>query len=348
MKPVIEEVVKFIDAYGEVVEQPQDELNAFKDFLNYWLEYDVNNCYYSLLSDALRNALSQIQYREDITKEEKIEEYKNLFNMFIEEYKKLPITKTEDGKYEVSLVSKSHIQEVETNPQNETIDITKEKTSEMENEEKLSVLQKAFESIKSAFGLEKTETPADAQPEVKPEDEIKEEVIEEGEATAEEVVVEETPVVEEVVEEVEASQEVQEEIQEEVVEEIAEEVVAETQEELEAIDKTNEEIDVEALVKAKLDVEKELAELKKSNEEKEIAIEKMSFIQKAKDEYNMLVGTPEEIGEKLYSISKSNLCEEIKDYVLEQLKKVSNKNEELGDKFKVTKQFKQIASKRTL
>ena len=332
MKPVIEEIVKYIDAYGEtIIEQPQDELNAFKDFLNYWLEYDVNNCYYSLLSDALRSGLSQIQYREDITKEEKIEEYKNLFNMFIEEYKKLPITKTEDGKYEVSLVSKSHIKEVETNPQNETTDITKEKTSKMENEEKLSVLQKAFESIKSAFGLEKTETPADAQPEVKPEDENKEEVVEEGEATAEEVVVEETPVVEEVVEEVEATQEeVAEEIQEQVEEEIAEETI-ETQEELEAIAKTAEDIDVEALMKAKLDVEKELAELKKSNEEKEIAIEKMSFIQKAKDEYSMLVGTPEEIGEKLYSISKSNLCDEIKDFVLEQLKKVSDKNEGLTE-----------------
>ena len=47
MKPVIEEIVKYIDAYGEtIIEQPQDELNAFKDFLNYWLEYDVNNCYY--------------------------------------------------------------------------------------------------------------------------------------------------------------------------------------------------------------------------------------------------------------------------------------------------------------
>ena len=57
----------------------------------------------------------------------------------------------------------------------------------------------------------------------------------------------------------------------------------------------------------------------------------MSFIQKAKDEYSMLIGTPEEIGEKLYSISKSNLCDEIKDFVLEQLKKVSDKNEGLTE-----------------
>ena len=84
-------------------------------------------------------------------------------------------------------------------------------------------------------------------------------------------------------------------------------------------------------MKAKSDVEKELAELKKANEEKEIEIEKMSFVQKAKDEYSMLVGTPEEIGEKLYTISKSNLGEEVKSFVLEQLKKVSKENEELTE-----------------
>ena len=57
----------------------------------------------------------------------------------------------------------------------------------------------------------------------------------------------------------------------------------------------------------------------------------MSFIQKAKDEYSMLVGTPEEIGATLYSISKSNLDEESKSFVLEQLKKVSVNNKELTE-----------------
>ena len=55
----------------------------------------------------------------------------------------------------------------------------------------------------------------------------------------------------------------------------------------------------------------------------------MSYIQKAKDEYSMLVGTPEEIGEKLYAISKSTLDDTVKEYILDQFKKVSAKNEEL-------------------
>ena len=325
---VIENLVKFVDFYGEPSVEAEQDYNAFKDFLNYWLEYDINCTYYNLLSEALQGALNDIKYK-DISKEEKVQEYEKLFNMFIEEYKTLPITKTQDGKYEVSLVSKSHTKEVETNPQNETADITKEKTSEMEKQEQLTLVGKAFDLIKSALGLEKSETPAEEQPEVQqesveetPAEEVaKTEEVEEPAENAEEPAQEaevEAPVVEEVVEEeVEQAEEAPE----------AEEPVEEAEEE---VAKTSE-IDVEALLKAKSDVEKELAELKKANEEKEIEIEKMSFVQKAKDEYSMLVGTPEEIGEKLYTISKSNLGEEVKSFVLEQLKKVSKENEELTE-----------------
>ena len=315
---VIENLVKFIDFYDEPTAEADDDYNAFKDFLNYWLEYDINCTYYNLLSEALQSALSDIKYK-DIPKEEKVQEYEKLFNMFIEEYKTLPITKTKDGKYEVSLVSKSHIQEVETNPQNETVDITKEKTSEMEKQEQLTLIEKAFDLVKSAFGLEKSETPAEEQPEVQQEP------------------VEETPA-EEVAktEEVEAPAENAEEpaqkaeveapvVEEEVKDEPAEEV------EEAPVEKTSETVDVEALIKAKADVEAELEALKKSNEAKEIEIEKMSFVQKAKDEFSMLVGTPEEIGEKLYTISKSNLETEVKDFVFEQLKKVAKENAELTE-----------------
>ena len=55
----------------------------------------------------------------------------------------------------------------------------------------------------------------------------------------------------------------------------------------------------------------------------------MSYIQKAKDEYSMLVGTPEEIGTKLYEINKSSLTDDIKDFIMEQLKKVAKENESL-------------------
>lgn len=316
---VIENLVKFIDFYDEPTAEADDDYNAFKDFLNYWLEYDINCTYYNLLSEALQSALSDIKYK-DIPKEEKVQEYEKLFNMFIEEYKTLPITKTKDGKYEVSLVSKSHIQEVEANPQNETDDITKEKTSKMEKQEQLTLIEKAFDLVKSAFGLEKSETPAEKQPEVQQEP-VKEAPVEEV-AKTEEV---ETPAenAKETAQEAEVEAPV---VEEEVKDEPAEEVEEEA-----PVEKTSETVDVEALIKAKADVEAELEALKKSNEAKEIEIEKMSFVQKAKDEFSMLVGTPEEIGEKLYTISKSNLETEVKDFVFEQLKKVAKENTELTE-----------------
>ena len=332
MKPVIETLVKFIDFYETAETEQKDELDSFKDFLNYWLEYDVNNCFYNLLSEALQCAMADIKYREDITKEEKVLEYQKLFDMFIEEYRKMPITKSTDGKYEVSLVSKSLIQDGETNPQSETEDITKEKTGEMKNEE-LNVIQKAFDVIKSALGLEKTETPSEETPEVQPEVETPAEAEAEiavEEPAKEEAVEEpaevETPVVNEEVKEEPVEEAVEEQVEETKVEDEAteepatEEVVEETKVE----DEATEEID-----KSTTDLVQQLAEMKKAKEEAEEKIEKMSFIQKAKDEYSMLVGTPEEIGEKLYSISKSNLETEVKDYIMDQLKKVSEKNAEL-------------------
>lgn len=324
VKPVIENIVKMLDFYGETVTEEADSktVNSFKEFLNYWLEYDINNAYYNLLSEALRSAIYSIKDK-DITKEEKIQEYEKLFNMFIEEYKTLPITKTQDGKYEVSLVSKSHIQEVETNPQNETVDKTKEKKSEMKTEEKQTMFEQAMGLLKSAFGLEKEETPADETIEAQPE-QVEVEAVETKKVETEEVKTEEVepaeveaPVVEEAVEEAEQPTET-EKVEPEV----------EAQPEQVEVEKT---ADIEELLKAKLDAEKELAELKKSIQDKETTIEKMSFIQKAKDEYSMLVGTPEEIGEKLYSISKSNLGEEIKTFVMEQLKKVSDTNAEFTE-----------------
>ena len=254
--------------------------------------------------------------------------------MFIEEYKSLPITKTQDGKYEVSLVSKSHTQEVEANPQNETVDITKEKTSEMERQEQLTLIEKAFDLVKSAFGLEKSETPAEEQPEVQqePVEETPAEEVaktEEVEAPAENA---EEPAQEAEVEAPVVEEEVKDEPAEEIKEEApAEEVEEEAPAKEAPVEKTSETVDVEALIKAKADVEAELEALKKSNEAKEIEIEKMSFVQKAKDEFSMLVGTPEEIGEKLYTISKSNLETEVKDFVFEQLKKVAKENAELTE-----------------
>lgn len=336
VKPVIEQLIKFADFYADEVKAEEENcpVKGFVDFLNYWAEYDVNNTYYNLLSEALQNALYDIKYAE-LTKDEKVAKYRELFDTFIAEYQTLPITKTKEGKYEVSLASDSHIKDVDATPQNETNNITKEKTSKMENEE-LNVIQKALDLIQNALGLKKTEAPVEEQSEeqteevAKSEEKPEEDVTEEVEATAEA----EEPKAEEIeaekAEEEPAKEEANEEAEVEapIVEKAEEEVEeAEKTEEGEEVAKTSE-TEIEELRKAKLEVEKELADLKKSQAEKEVEIEKMSFIQKAKDEYSMLVGTPEEIGEKLYSISKSNLGDEVKSFVMEQLKKVASENEE--------------------
>lgn len=350
LKPVLKELVNLAEAYDEELADKREDkveemeepsiLQQFKDFLNYWLEYDLNDCMYNLLSESLQNAIYDIAKDHDYTKEEKIGLYQQLFNTFVEEYKRLPITKTKEGKYEVSLVSKSHIQDSDTNPQNETDVITKENTSEMEKQEQLNVIQKAFDTLVTALGLKKTETPADEQPTTEEAtEEVKENVEETVEnkpevpaETEEQPAEEETPVVEqkaeEPVEKTETNEEVAtEEVTEEVVEteivkEPAKETVAEEPVE-EPIEKTADIAnEIEQLKKAKETVENELAELKKTNE-------KMTFVQKAKDEYSMLSGTPEEIGETLYAISKSNLDDNSKEFVLEQLKKVSKENAEM-------------------
>lgn len=332
VRPAIEKLVKFIDFYGEELETAveTDTLQGFKEFLNYWLEYDVNNCLYNLLNESLMNQLRYISYL-DVSKEQKVDEYEKLFNLFIEEYKNMPITKTEDGKYEVSLVSTSRIQECGTNPQNETSDITKEKTSEMKTEEQKTMFEQALDLLKSAFGcLEKTETPAEETQEVQPPVEA-EETETPAEAPAEEVA--------EVEPEDAPAEETQEEPQEGEPAEVEAPVVEEAEEvaqEEAPVEKAPAEIEktgesIEEIIKQKLDLEKELDELKKAQAEKEETIEKMSFIQKAKDEFSMLVGTPEEIGEKLYSISKSNLTEDAKEFIMEQLKKVSVENRNLTD-----------------
>ena len=325
-KTDIKSVIKdMYDMYDEIAVMEQEEpsaLDTFQEFLAYWLEYDVNNAYYNCLSEGLQQALCDIKYL-DADKDEKVRRYKELFNMFINEFNSLPITKTQDGKFEVSLVSKSHIKEQETNPQNETNDITKENTSEMKNEEKQTMFEQALNLLKSAFGLEKTETPNE-QPEVE------EEKVENGEGTPEGKTTEEKPKGEETVEtpEGEPAEKQPEKQVETDTPVVKKEVKEKADEEPNEVEKTSNS-EVEELLKAKLEVEKELEELKKANEEREVAIEKMSYIQKAKDEYSMLVGTPEEIGAKLYEINKSSLTDDIKDFIMEQLKKVAKENESL-------------------
>ena len=343
LKPVLKELVNLAEAYDEELADKREDkvedmeepsiLQQFKDFLNYWLEYDLNDCMYNLLSESLQNAIYDIAKDHDYTKEEKVGLYQQLFNTFVEEYKRLPITKTADNKYEVSLVSKSHIQDNGTNPQNETTDITKEKTSEMEHEEQKTAIQKAIEILTSVFSLKKTEIPADETPEVKPEGQPEAEKPTETEEVKTEVkpAEVEAPVVEEADKTVEPNAEPNaEKAEDEPSDEPTDDKPADKLEDVtEPVEKSSEPSELETVLKQKLDLEKELADIKKAQAEKEEAIAKMSYVQKAKDEYSMLVGTPEEIGAKLYDISKSNLTDDSKTFILDQLKKVAKENQEL-------------------
>lgn len=328
IKPVLQEMSKYACELCEK-EDDHDVVQGFKDFLDYWLEYDINNTLYGLLEDGLRNGLWRLADNKNLTKEEKTDEFIKLFNEFLTQYRNLPITKTTDNKYEVSLVSKSLIQDNGTHPQSETQDITKEKTSEMEHEEQKTAIQKAIELLTSVFSLQKTETPADETPETEPkgEPEATEQKPDETEGVepkgeSEEV---EAPVVKQAEETVKPEDE-------KVEDKPADEPTDEKPEDkTEAVEKSSEPSELETVLKQKLDLEKELAEIKKAQAEKEEAITKMSYIQKAKDEYSMLVGTPEEIGAKLYDISKSNLNEDSKTFILDQLKKVAKENQELTE-----------------
>lgn len=331
IKPVLQKMAKYAE---EVCEQKnKDVVQGFKDFLNYWLEYDINNTLYSLLEEGLRDGLYNLAYNENLTKEEKTDEFIKLFNEFLTQYRNLPITKTADNKYEVSLVSKSHIQDNGTNPQSETTDITKEKTSEMEHEEQKTAIQKAIEILTSVFSLQKTETPADETPEVKPEGQPEAEKPAETEEVKPEVkpAEVEAPVVEEADKTVEPNAEQKDkEAEDEPSGEPTDDTPTNKPEDVtEPVGKSSKPSELETVLKQKLDLEKELADIKKAQAEKEEAIAKMSYIQKAKDEYSMLVGTPEEIGAKLYDISKSNLTDDSKTFILDQLKKVAKENQEL-------------------
>lgn len=318
IKPVIQNMIKIADLYTEMsTSEEKEEYDSFKEFLNYWLEYDVNNCYYNLLSEALQNALCDIKYREDIDKEQKVEEYKKLFNSFIEEYKKMPITKNKDGKYEVSLISKSLIKDEENNPQNETVITEKENVVKMQTEKKMNIVEKAFEMLKSVLVAEQENAPAEEKTEVE-------------KTSAEEKTAEvETPETEKPAEQAEEAtkEEAQKETKEEDEKtEVPAEEKVETEKEVEKTAETNE---LAEMIEKNKNLEDELKALKKAQEEKELEVEKMNFIQKAKDEFSMLSGTSEEIADRLLAISKSNLDDSVKDFVFEQLKKVSEENKEM-------------------
>lgn len=92
-------------------------------------------------------------------------------------------------------------------------------------------------------------------------------------------------------------------------------------------DKKNAEI--EAITSEKKALEAKFEEIENAKKELQVQNEIAKFVDSAKTEYSCLVGTPEEIGNKLYAISNSNLEDDLKEFVMNSLKNTSNSNENL-------------------
>lgn len=118
-------------------------------------------------------------------------------------------------------------------------------------------------------------------------------------------------------------------VEEAKTEEPAEEAEKEDVEAKEEVEEPTE-IEKASIVKTELEkAQAKIEELEKAQAKNLEIIEKSKYIEKAKSEFSMLSGTAEEVGEKLYSIAKSNLPAEIQEFILANLKRVSSVNEEL-------------------
>lgn len=339
-KAEVLEILKYAEECARPIIDKAENVN--KEFVNYIrqeLEYRVNNTLYCLLTDALIEQLYTIKNDETKTKEQKAVLYSDLFFEFVSQYMNSPITKTSDDKYSIS-INKSLSKDI-VNPQ------TVEKIGEEMEQEKTNVLNNVIETLKSLVSpTKKTETEQEVA-----ENSAIEKTEENAEESAETIETEQT----ETVETEEAGQEPKEEVEQneneeatesEKVEEPAEKVEEATEpvevKEVEEATKEAEDEAVEEPQEQKEEIEKasnvmtelqkaqaRIEELEKAQRESLEAIEKSKFVTKAREEFSMLVGTPEEIGEKLFAISKSNLSADVQEYILNNFKQVSKANSEL-------------------
>ena len=288
--------------------EPKSASNDFAYYIQHQLDNSVNIAIYNLLSDGLMSALCDIKYM-DISKESRILLYKDLFQEFINQYKNSPITKNKDGEFMLSITKDTSLSKDVVNPQ------TVEEIGDDMEEKQVGIIKSVMESLKSLISpTQKSEEPAEEPKE--------EAVVEEpkAEEPKEEAVVEE-PKAEEPVEEAKDEDPAKEEPAEEV-----------EKEDVEAKEPVEEQAEIEKASIVKTELEKaqaKIEELEKAQAKNLEIIEKSKYVEKAKSEFSMLSGTAEEVGEKLYSIAKSNLPVEIQEFILANLKRVSSVNEEL-------------------
>lgn len=305
---------------------------TFLEYIADCAENEINNTLYCLLTDALRSALCDIKYM-DISKESKILLYQDLFKEFVRQYENSPITKSVNGEFVLSNTKEaSHSKDV-VNPQ------TVEEIGDDMEEKQMGIIKSVVESLKSLISpTQKSEEPA-IEPEVKAEGEEVKVEEPELEAPKEETKAEESeeekpeveePKDEDPAEEPKAEEEVVEKTEAPEVKPEGEEGVDKGEAIEPTIENEPEQIEKVSIVKQELEqAQAKIIELEKAQKENLEIIEKARFVEQAKADFSMLVGTPEEIGEKLYSISKSNLPVDIQDFILENLKNVSKSNAEL-------------------
>lgn len=284
------------------------------------MEMKVSNSLWNLFIDTLQDKLWSIQH-SDTDKDVKFGMVLDLFDEFLNNLEANPLIKTKDLRKKIS-------------PTNDTIE------KKVVNMSKMEIFKKAIKDIENLFPFSKEE-------EVEKSKELEE--IVETEKASEEVIeveaIEKTEIDEVEVEKL--SEEVAEELAEtlevkKTIETVEEETVKKTEEtETVEVEKTEEISEIEKTMsneiaeinKAKESLETEIAELKKAREEQDVAIEKASFVSKAREEFPMLSGSVEEQGENLYALSKS-LSPELYGYVCEQFKKssveIEKASEEVG------------------
>ena len=274
--------------------EPKSASNDFAYYIQHQLDNSVNIAIYNLLSEGLMSALCDIKYM-DISKESKVLLYKDLFQEFINQYKNSPITKNKDGEFMLSITKDTSLSKDVVNPQ------TVEEIGDDMEEKQVGIIKSVMESLKSLISpTQKSEEPA--------------------EEPKEEAVVEE-PKAEEPVEEAKDEDPAKEKPAEEA-----------EKEDVEAEEPVEEQAEIEKASIVKTELEKaqaKIEELEKAQAKNLEIIEKSKYVEKAKSEFSMLSGTAEEVGEKLYSIAKSNLPVEIQEFILANLKRVSSVNEEL-------------------
>lgn len=264
----------------------------------------INDTLWNLFIYKLDDKIYEIHYMDSkkYTKEQKSKMIVDLFAEFVKNFNETELIKSQKNieKQETKMDFKSFVEGLKSliTKAEESPEVAEEIKPETEiiPAEEVSEEAKVEEVVEPEQKPELAETPAEK--EVAEESKV-EENEEEIPAT------EEAPVVEEP--KIEGDEEPKEEPVQKSEEPSIEEILKAKEDELKAL---------------KTQIEK----AEEAQKESAVKLEKAELLKSIESEYSGLVGTPEEILEKVYEINKSELSLETKEFALEGLKKLSAKN----------------------